>query len=162
VGRGFDLEQVGMQFKNPSTGNGKITEPFYWKPTCENTLSEIGTYIIDFIVEDNSCADNGADTITVTLELSDFEVVFDGFEPPNVFTPNGDGKNDSFYIPNLPADNCREWFERIEIYNRWGKLVYEGDKREFSWSGVGFPTGVYYYLIFYHNSRYKGTVSLLR
>jgi gliding motility-associated-like protein len=161
VGRGFDLAAVGMQFSN-KTGIGEIKESFYWKPTCENTMSDQGTYVIDFIVEDNSCAANRYDTTTVTLELSDFEVVFEGFEPPNVFTPNGDGKNDSFYIENLPADNCKEWFESIEVYNRWGKLVYKGDNREFSWTGIGFPTGVYFYLIYYHKSTYKGTVSLLR
>lgn len=162
VGRGFDLTAAGMQFNNNQAGVGEIIEPFYWKPTCENILSEQSTYIIDFIVEDNSCATNRYDTVTVTLEISDVEVVFEGFLPPNVFTPNGDQVNDTFYIDNLPGDNCREWFENIEIYNRWGKLVYRDDSRDFSWSGTGFSTGIYFYLLHYHKTTYKGTVTLLR
>lgn len=162
VGRGFTLEDIGMQFKNNQKGIGKIVEPFLWKPSCENTTSELQTYVIDFIVEDNSCGKNRFDTVTVTIDLSDFEVVFDEFLPPNVFTPNNDGTNDTFHIPNLPVDNCKDRFENIEIYNRWGKLVYKGDNREFSWSGIGFPTGVYFYLIHYQKNTYKGTVSLLR
>ena len=162
VGRGFSLEQVGMKFKNNSTGIGQITEPFSWQPVCQNILADQSTYIIDFIVIDNSCARNRADTITVELEITDAEMTFEGFEPPNVFTPNGDGKNDTFFIPNLPADNCRDGFESIEIYNRWGKQVFIGESREFSWTGMDFPTGIYYYLIHYRSRTFKGTVSLLR
>jgi gliding motility-associated-like protein len=162
VGRGFNLEEVGMNFRNNRTGIGKITEPFSWLPVCDNILSDRSTYIIDFIVTDNSCARNRSDTITVELEITDHIMTFDGFEPPNVFTPNGDGKNDTFFIPDLPVDNCRDGFERIEIYNRWGKQVYIGDNREFSWNGAGFPTGVYFYLIHYRSRTYKGSVSLLR
>jgi gliding motility-associated-like protein len=162
VGRGFDLEAVGMKFRNNRTGTGKITEPFSWQPVCENILSNQNSYIIDFIVTDNSCARNRSDTITVELEIADKVMTFDGFEPPNVFTPNGDGDNDTFFIPDLPVDNCRDGFERIDIYNRWGRQVYSGNNREFSWSGAGFPTGVYFYLIHYRSRAYKGTVSLLR
>jgi gliding motility-associated-like protein len=162
IGRGFDMEAVGMQFRNNRTGIGKITEPFTWRPVCQNILSDQSTYVIDFIVTDNSCARNRSDTITVELEIADMVMTFDSFIPPNVFTPNNDGKNDTFFIPDLPADNCRDGFERIEIYNRWGKQVYMGDNREFSWNGVGFPTGVYFYLIHYRSRTFKGSVSLLR
>lgn len=162
VGRGFDLAAVGIQFKNNQSGLGRIEEPFVWQASCENMLEDRGMYVIDFITEDNSCAPNRADTVTVELNLTNFEVSFDGFAPPNVFTPNYDGANDAFFIPNLPADNCKNQFESIEIYNRWGKQVYIGETREFSWNGFGFPTGTYYYLIHYRNNTYKGWVSLLR
>lgn len=162
VGRGFDMEEAGMKFRNNRIGIGQITEPFYWQPVCENILAEQDVYIIDFIVTDNSCARNRSDTITVELEIADTEMTFADFNPPNVFTPNGDGKNDTFFIPDLPADNCQDGFERIEIFNRWGKQVYIGDNREFSWNGANFPTGVYFYLIHYRSQTFKGTVSLLR
>lgn len=160
VGRGFLLTDMGMQFKN-SSGTGKITEPFTWTPTCEN-LQANSSYTIDFITEDNSCAANRFDTITVELSLESFEAVMRRFSPPNVFTPNNDGKNDFFKIPALPADNCNYVFESIEIFNRWGRPVYTTNLREFQWGGEGFPTGVYFYQINYGASTYKGTVSLLR
>jgi gliding motility-associated-like protein len=160
VGRGFMLSDVGMQFKN-SSGRGKITEPFSWTPTCENMQAN-STYVIDFITEDNSCAATRFDTVTISLSLETFETVMRRFAPPNVFTPNNDGRNDYFEIPSLPADNCNFVFENIEIYNRWGRPVYTATIREFQWAGVGFPTGVYYYQISYGVTVYKGTVSLLR
>lgn len=71
------------------------------------------------------------------------------YELPNVFTPNGDGKNDTFRAFRCPR------FVRsvtIEIYNRWGELVFEGDEDFFvNWDGKDLndndvPTGVYFYL----------------
>jgi gliding motility-associated-like protein len=162
VGRGFNLEEAGMSFRNNQRGIGKITEPFSWQPICQNILSDQSIYIIDFIVTDNSCAGNRSDTITVELNIADLMMTFDNFQPPNVFTPNEDGVNDTFFIPDLPVDNCRDSFESIEIFNRWGKQVYKGGNREFSWNGAGYPTGVYYYLIHYRSRTYKGVVSLLR
>jgi gliding motility-associated-like protein len=81
------------------------------------------------------------------------------FQPANVFTPNGDGVNDTFRIPNWPPDDCQNEFLKIEIYNRWGKLVFQSDRKDFEWDGKGYPSGVYYYTIFFTNSNFKGTVT---
>ncbi|MCS6967897.1 MAG: gliding motility-associated C-terminal domain-containing protein [Cytophagales bacterium] len=70
------------------------------------------------------------------------------YELPNVFTPNGDGKNDTFR-PLV----CPRFVERVEfrVYNRWGGLVYESNDDIFiNWRGVSrsgarLPAGVYYY-----------------
>ncbi len=113
------------------------------------------------MVEDNSCSPNRSDTVTVTLQLSEPNETRE-FRPVNVFTPNQDGKNDCFQILNLPPDNCDDAFRYISNYNRWGRLVYEAQEREFNWCGDDYPAGVYYYLIKYRVSSYKGTVSLLR
>lgn len=39
---------------------------------------------------------------------------------PNVFTPNGDGKNDFFF-----ADTFNVRVEKFTVNNRWGQIVYE-------------------------------------
>jgi gliding motility-associated-like protein len=70
------------------------------------------------------------------------------YELPNVFTPNDDGKNDTFR-PLI----CPRFVERVEfkVFNRWGRLVYESDNDIFiNWRGVSnsgarLPAGVYYY-----------------
>ncbi|AUD06223.1 hypothetical protein CWM47_32905 [Spirosoma pollinicola] len=66
---------------------------------------------------------------------------------PNVFTPNGDGKNDVF----APL-KCPRFVERIEfvVYNRWGAKLYEGSGPTLAWDGrssdgAELPTGLYYY-----------------
>ncbi len=74
---------------------------------------------------------------------------------PNVFTPNSDGTNDFFTAINYR--NIGELF--IQIYNRWGVLVYETDNAaeflEVGWDGLDMNSGepcadgVYYYICRY-------------
>ncbi|MDJ1493421.1 gliding motility-associated C-terminal domain-containing protein [Cytophagaceae bacterium DM2B3-1] len=164
IGRGFSLEEAGMQFRNGATGIGTLREPFLWVPDCHALqLLPDGKFIVDFLLQDNSCSPNNADTVSVEMNVKDIEFTFSRDSVPNVFTPNGDRFNETFQLYEyLPPDNCKDQFVKIEVYNRWGKLAFESTSREFSWTGFGFPTGVYYYMVKYRNSHYKGTVSLLR
>jgi gliding motility-associated-like protein len=52
---------------------------------------------------------------------------------PNVFTPNGDGKND-FFIPQ-PKNPLRAKILGLQIFNRWGELLYTTKGPEFAWDG---------------------------
>lgn len=161
IGRGFDLKEVGIQFKD-TAGIGAIRSAFTWTPECGLLEGkDNSTFVIDFITEDNSCNINHRDTITMTLKVNDL-VDSDTFAPINVFTPNNDEKNDQFTLPDLPLDNCKGTFEYIEVYNRWGKIVYRATRRDFSWDGGNFPHAAYFYVIKYTHRRYKGTVSILR
>jgi gliding motility-associated-like protein len=53
-------------------------------------------------------------------------------ELPNGFTPNGDGKNDYFFVKGLDdyPDNS------IVVYNRWGNQVWEKSGYRNDWDGV--------------------------
>jgi gliding motility-associated-like protein len=63
---------------------------------------------------------------------------------PNSFTPNGDGKNELFYIKGNSIDT--ENF-LLRIYNRWGELLFETNDINQGWDGThnGKPvqTGTY-------------------
>ncbi|NJO02905.1 MAG: gliding motility-associated C-terminal domain-containing protein [Bacteroidia bacterium] len=100
--------------------------------------------------------------MTVELNLVDIETTIDLFLPPNVFTPNGDTKNQVFTIPDLPLDNCRYQFRNIRIYNRWGNKVFESSQRDFAWDGGQYPPGAYYYYIDFKVTQYKGTLTMLK
>lgn len=50
---------------------------------------------------------------------------------PNVFSPNDDGANDQWHA-FLP---CRWLRFRLEVYDRWGSLVFAADHPESSWDG---------------------------
>ncbi len=66
---------------------------------------------------------------------------------PNVFTPNGDGANDQFQ----PIIGTNIISIDIEIYNRWGGLVFKTNDADRMWDGLemnGQPVtvGVYYHV----------------
>ncbi len=50
---------------------------------------------------------------------------------PTAFSPNGDGVNDLFRPANK---NLRKF--NMQIYNRWGELVFETDNAKEGWDGV--------------------------
>jgi gliding motility-associated-like protein len=58
--------------------------------------------------------------------------------PPNVITPNGDGKNDTF--------NVGAKLEVLEIYNRWGQAMLKTNTYQNDW-GKDIPVGTYYYYL---------------
>jgi gliding motility-associated-like protein len=62
---------------------------------------------------------------------------------PNTFTPNGDGKNDTFRILG------RESFDNISllIFNRWGNEVYRNTNYLDEWDGSGLSEATYYYIL---------------
>ena len=83
-------------------------------------------------------------------DTTDNSLHFDGrpckVTVPNVITPNGDGFNDLFEA-KLEGDFISL---EMEIYNRWGKRVYEQhSKEDLHWDATGLPDGVYYCTIEY-------------
>lgn len=86
---------------------------------------------------------------------------------PNAFTPNGSGLNDTF----APVFNCEFTEYRMDIYNKWGELIFRTENANEAWSGAyrGGETiqGVYVYVLKYRNfagaeKNIKGTVTVLR
>jgi gliding motility-associated-like protein len=77
---------------------------------------------------------------------------------PNIITPNGDGLNDKFIVPNLPPGLCQ-----VRIYSRWGQEVYRSADYQQDWAAIGQPAGVYYYLLQLPNQTVtKGWVEVIR
>ncbi len=139
---------------------GKVQTQVLWQTDCSIPP---GVYEWLFTVTDrHGCQKPDSDTLKVTLHVQDKWFEDGNFLPPNVFTPNEDGKNTCFEIPDLPADNCSNYFKGIKIYNRWGKPVFSDSSRSFQWCGQDFPTGIYFYQVHYSQTSYKGTVTLIR
>ena len=61
---------------------------------------------------------------------------------PNVFTPNGDGSNEVFFIRNLPQEGSPN---ELVITNRWGKEVFISENYQNDWDGSGAADGIYFY-----------------
>ena len=66
---------------------------------------------------------------------------------PNAFSPNGDNHNNIF----RPVGNVV--LRKMQIFDRWGELLYEQEGTSLSWDGIyegeRVQTGQYYYLIYY-------------
>jgi gliding motility-associated-like protein len=82
---------------------------------------------------------------------------------PNVFTPNGDGINDSFYVTyENPANDLTGgdlyYKPAYEIYNRYGRQVFAAMQNQ-PWDGFDAPSGVYFWLATY-NTCYGKTKTL--
>ena len=161
-GVGFNLSDVGMQYENKQ-GFPVLQSDFTWTPECDILAGEFRKeFKVVFTASDTTrCGLRASTPKTLTIIVEDATVSLD-FTPANVFTPNGDGKNDTFYIPNLPADDCNDQFQGVEIYNRWGQLVYESTDRNFEWDGGNAVSGQYYFLIKYKNNTYKNWLTILR
>ncbi len=84
------------------------------------------------ITATDACGQTGSLSIQVDV---DCEVIV-----PNVFSPNGDGQNDLFFIDGIESRG-----NTVRIYNRWGQLVFEASNYRNTWDGDDLSDGTYYY-----------------
>ena len=154
---------ANFSFEN-SVGLGGTQSELSWKPECSNLASgfEPKDYSLSFGIYDNKCANPKGDTIELLITARDVEQLISKFTPSNIITPNNDGKNDYYSLPNLPLDDCLGQFIGFRVHNRWGTKVYETIDREFQWKPEeDLPSGVYYYAVKFTNKDYNGTITVL-
>ncbi len=124
-----------------------------WSTGDEGSLTYVpilnsGTYTV---TATDACGRTATAQATVTVDCE--------INIPNVFTPNGDGKNDRFDIDGiLSTENT------VKIFNRWGQVVYEAKNYRNTWSATGVPDGTYYYevLVSREPKPFTGHVTILR
>ena len=140
-------------------------QSFVWNGV---TYTEEGTYTQYF---NNRYGCDSTVTLTLTLDdigpdtTSGEETVSNVLYLPNAFTPNDDGKNTIF----LPIFSYPEEIEeyRMEIYNRWGGLVFRTEELTFGWDGANAIVGVYAVVVHYKargekEKTVKGSVTVIR
>ncbi|MDB4292377.1 gliding motility-associated C-terminal domain-containing protein [Maribacter sp.] len=94
--------------------------------------------------------------LAVTVTLSNCDPVAYDFYIPDGFSPNGDGRNDIFYVPNIEI--IYPDFT-LEILNRYGSSIFKGNQNNPSWdgrnqSGIA-PNGIYFYIIEFNKDARK-------
>ncbi|GAA4323296.1 hypothetical protein GCM10023149_24150 [Mucilaginibacter gynuensis] len=131
--------------------------------TTANVISAPGNYPI--MVKDARAANYTISYINGVLTvIPAFKETVD-IKIPNTFTPNGDGVNDTWKITSLASEhsNCQ-----LNIYNRYGTLVYASRGYANEWDGTynntAVPAGTYYYLIDLKNNKpfITGYVMIIR
>ncbi len=87
--------------------------------------------------------------LAVTVSVENCPILY-----PEAITPNGDGRNDTFIVENITNEYPNY---SIEIFNRWGNVIYKGNASTPAWDGTSnqsgsfgddvLPVGVYFYVI---------------
>jgi gliding motility-associated-like protein len=148
--------------------NGGVTPyDYYWSPnneaiSCIDCLDPIFTgtgtsyYYYFNVTDSNGC--KGIDTLFVESKFCT-----NPENTPNIFSPNGDGRNDIFYIPGI----CKGETVQMDIFDRWGILMFSTEARKEGWdgrttAGVEANEGTYYFVVKLKDSNYKGFILLTR
>ncbi|WP_157766126.1 T9SS type B sorting domain-containing protein, partial [Aquimarina aggregata] len=156
-----DILPSGYRFVSSSASNGEYNQVsgLWTIPTINNSETEtlritvevldIDDYIniaalLDIDQFDGDASNDSGEAFVITQCLTVF----------NEFSPNNDGTNDTFTIDCITQypDN------RLEIYNRWGNIVFEKDGYDNTWDGTSngraviyvedkLPVGTYYYIL---------------
>jgi gliding motility-associated-like protein len=115
---------------NSSVGTSGDTNTFF-------NFINYGKYNVILIAYNQlGCADTTSQTVVVLPEQNYFI--------PNVFSPNGDGVNDYFFVYMQAGATLLSF----EVFDRWGEKVHDGT---YPWDGTykgkPSPVGVYTYVI---------------
>ena len=150
--------------------NGQGGVGYFWTPDYNISNTNINDPLVYpqqstiyylTVEDDKGCTD--FDSIYIMVR----EKPVSNINIPNVITPNGDGFNDVWYIPDLelyPDNNVR-------IINRWGDQVfYEAPYQQKwggTWNGEPLPAATYYYIIHIkdqlgNSAEFNGPITVIR
>ena len=167
----------GTALAHVNGGQGPFTFEWRFGGNAGEVIGDDGQFIDGLIT--------GTYFVTVTDANGCTAFDFDGghvppefacFQAKAVITPDGDGNNEEFII------GCTDKFQdnRLEIFNRWGQLVYETDDYVCQqgtlgscWTGTNIrgedlPEGTYFYVFDYidpitnEEGQRRGAVTILR
>ena len=131
---------------------------------------------INYVLQTTHCTTQ-TQTITIVIDYGcNKTLVTEALEVPNVFTPNGDGVNDTWQF-TLPKNWTLSGAEvNFRIYNRWGNIEYVtssiSNLKLITWdghttSGIECSAGMYFYVLEYKEAngdvkKKNGYISLMR
>ncbi len=172
-GAGVDVIGVDMSAGPDVTiGEGETTQldafggpPYDWSPLSGLSANGIADPVA-------SPASSTVYTLTTVIDgctyTDEVEVsVIRRIDPPNTFTPNGDGFNDEWLIPGIADYPGAE----VQIHDRWGQIIYKGTGYREPWDGTrngrDLAVGTYYYYIKLNQLEgetppYTGFISIVR
>jgi len=145
-------------FWSPTTG---ITEAERTQATITTFTNENITYYVN-ITDDNNCMITDSVRVIVNDCMADYKSLV-----PTAFSPNQDNYNE---VWELTDPVFRDFHNdlTIAIFNRWGKLLFEGKGSKWQWDGLykdeALPEATYYYQLKLNDELppVHGTVTLLR
>jgi large repetitive protein len=135
---------------------------------CTYPAGYFGMTSFEYALCNANCPDL-CDTALVRLNISEpLDTI--SFIPSGI-TPNGDGINDDFIIPEIKMNPELYPDNEFIVFNRWGDIVYQAKPYHNDWNGTSsnggkeLPQGTYYYVIRLDIGKgkvYQGDVTILR
>ncbi|MFV7236988.1 gliding motility-associated C-terminal domain-containing protein, partial [Flavobacterium sp. ZB4R12] len=131
----------------------------------------IGDYVFEYKIDDATCPRSFKINMTVNADCGGIVLACGTVLVHNAFSPNGDGINEKFIIDNIDDTVCYP-DNTVEIYNRWGVLVFETSNynntskafdgtsqgRATISQSSGLPTGTYFYILNYTSVDDNGNI----
>ncbi len=115
-GNGFVYQWIPSEFLD----NDEIRNPLATPPD-----DQVFTVFVSDPV--SGCEDTANISVVVRTFFCDEPFIF----VPNAFSPNGDGRNDVFYVRGNAIDEMY-----MAVYNRWGEKVFETSDPNEGWNGT--------------------------
>ncbi len=129
---GFPIANLGSrlticQDEDLLLGSDNLGEYYQWSTgdtTQTISISLPGDYSVTVT---NECGSS-----TAAVDILEDPNFLCSFVTPNAFTPDGDGINDSFGPLTM---NCCFKNYNMQIFSRWGKIVFESNNLNVKWNG---------------------------
>ncbi|MEM7161782.1 MAG: gliding motility-associated C-terminal domain-containing protein [Bacteroidota bacterium] len=114
-------------------------------------VDQIGQYTL--LVNSETCPDD------IAFDQSYFLFKNCDITTYNIFTPNNDGSNDAFHIQGIEEHPGAT----LEIFNRWGNVVFEEKDYRNDWEMEDLSEGTYYFVLMLPNGeKHTGDFTVLR
>lgn len=176
---------VAFSFENLSVDSIPI-DHFFWTFEHGQTTTS-ATPVFTYVEPKYTSDEHYLPTLTVyddcgcdTTYVHDVYVLPVKLKVPSVFTPNGDGHNDTFVISlddsgsgsnrggstsdPKPLSTYYKHTELI-VMNRWGRIVYHSNDYQNDWDGGDLADGTYFYILkctgLKEVVQYQGSVMIL-
>jgi gliding motility-associated-like protein len=140
----YDIPLKLSVIRDFTRGNSIVTADLKIETSFSSYFTEPDSLIYSICDNEGDCAQA---QVFIVPQIKDESNAF----IPSAFSPNNDGLNDSFYVPEFKHQKLA-----ITVFNRNGIIVFSDDKYNNNWNGIGnrgpfisqeVPTGAYYYVI---------------
>jgi gliding motility-associated-like protein len=139
-----DVLKTYIYYKNDMSSDYLLLDSVMY-PATAYSLNSLRSIVGCFLL---TVVDSNGNTSAFSNELCFDTDICEAYRLPNVFTPNGDGINDFF----MPFQYDFVESINMDIYDRWGVLVFRTTNPDILWDGTNQFTkqncvdGVYYYV----------------
>lgn len=146
-----DLDRVDLPLGIVNFATASTSDPVRWQwnfgdgntsddPEPAHAFAYAGKYEVIVTTTDINGCEETASKLLEVRKITNVHL-------PNAFSPNQDGVNDTYRIGHYNISQFN-----IQIFNRWGQLVFQSENPDFEWNGTSLKgdavqEGVYVYVL---------------